>query len=287
VPVRYAAKMSESLFSREYFTEKMSNYIDNLNLLYVAFTRARQALFTWSSYNEKLSSIGDLLLEGVKQDLEIPHQGQEQWTLNLSDYYQDEIQLLEAGTLKVTGAHVKKTEKSVHLHDFGFTDFSRYLKLRKNYENFFETGGYTGRNINNGRLIHEILARIKHADELNMAVRELVFQGMLNRTESDQIENELRELISDPEVKSWFDGSFRVVNERNILTGKNGLKRPDRIMLTDDQVIVVDYKSGEKELDKYRCQIRNYMQALSACGYRNITGFIWYTRSNKRVELIL
>jgi len=58
-------------------------------------------------------------------------------------------------------------------------------------------------------------------------------------------------------------------------------------MLTDDQVIVVDYKSGEKELDKYRCQIRNYMQALSACGYRNITGFIWYTRSNKRVELII
>lgn len=287
VPVRYTPKMSESLFSREYFSEKVSNYIDNLNLLYVAFTRARQALFTWSSYNEKLSSIGDLLLEGVKRDLDIPHQGQEQCTLNLSDYYQNEIGLLEAGILKVTGAHVKKTETSVHLHDFGFTDFSRYLKLRKNYENFFETGSHTGRNINKGRLIHEILARIKHADELNMAVRELVFQGMLDRTESDQIENELRELLADPEVKSWFDGSFRVVNERNILTGKNGLKRPDRIMLTDDRVIVVDYKSGEKELDKYQYQIRNYMRALSACGYRNITGFIWYTRSNKRVGLIL
>ena len=287
VPVRYSPKMGESAFSREYFTERMCNYVDNLNLLYVAFTRARQALFTWSSYNEKLSSTGDLLLESIRQDREITHQGRELWTLNLSDYYREEMQLLEAGTLKAAGKSAKKTEKSIHLHDFGFTDFSSYLKLRKNYEDFFETGGHTVRNINKGRLIHEILARIRHVNELSMAVRELVFQGMLSRTESDQIENQLRELLSDPEVRRWFDGSFRVVNERNILTGKNGLKRPDRIMLSDDQVIIVDYKSGEKELEKYHYQVRNYMRALSACGYRNISGFIWYTRTNRRVEVIL
>ncbi len=287
LPVRYAPKMGESLFSRDYFTERMCHYVDNLNLLYVAFTRARQALFTWSSYNEKLSSIGDLLLEGIRQDREIPHQGEEQRTLDLSDYYQEEMQLLEAGTLKAARTGVKQAEKSIHLTDFGFTDFSSYLKLRKNYENFFETGDPTGRNINKGRLIHEILARIRHADELSMAVRELVFQGMLSRAESGRIEDQLRELLADPEVRSWFDGSFRVVNERNILTGKNGLKRPDRIMLSDDQVIVVDYKSGEKELEKYHYQVRNYMRALRACGYLNITGYIWYTRMNTRVEVIL
>jgi ATP-dependent exoDNAse (exonuclease V) beta subunit len=287
VPVRYAGNMRESLFSQEYFTEKMNNYIDNLNLLYVAFTRARQALFTWSSYNEKFSSAGDLLLAGIMQDTEISHQGQERWTLKLSDHYQDDTQLLEAGTLKPADTRLKKAEKSIHLQDFGFTDFHSYLKLRKNYENFFETSGHTGRNINKGRLIHEILARIKHAGELKTAVKELIFQGMLSRAEADQIEKQLRKLISDPEIQSWFDGSFRVVNERTILTGKDGLKRPDRIMLSDNQVIVVDYKSGEKELDNYHYQIRNYMRALHACGYRNITGFVWYTRNNKRVEVNL
>jgi ATP-dependent helicase/nuclease subunit A len=287
VPVRYSLKMGESLFSREYFTEKMCNYVDNLNLLYVAFTRARQALFTWSSYNGKLSSTGDLLLESIRQDREIPHQGQEKRTLNLSDYYQEETRLLEAGTLKAAGIREAKTEKSIHLRDFGFADFNSFLKLRKNYENFFETGDHPGRNINKGRLIHEILARITHANELSMAVRELVYQGMVGRTEAGQIENELRELLSDPEVISWFDGSYRVVNERNILTGVNGLKRPDRIMLSDSMVIVVDYKSGEKVLEKYHHQVRNYMRALNACGYRNITGFIWYTRINRRVEVNL
>ena len=287
VPVKYAGNMRESLFCRDYFTETMSNYIDNLNLLYVAFTRARQALFTWSAYSEKLSSIGDLLLAGIQQDQQVSHQGKDQWTLKLADYYQDEAQLLETGTLKASGTPAKKTEGGFHLRDFCFTDFSSYLKLRKNYENFFETNDRTGKNINKGRLIHEILAKIRSADELNRAIRELVFQGMLTQPEAGKIEKQLRELVSDPEVKSWFDGSFRVMNERNILTGKNGLKRPDRIMLAVDQVIVVDYKSGEKELDKYQYQIRNYMRALKACGYRHITGFIWYTRTNKRVEVSL
>jgi len=286
VPVRYAPNMRDSLFSREYFTEKMSNYIDNLNLLYVAFTRARAAIFTWSAYNEKLTSVGDLLLAAIRQDQEIPHQGQEQWTLKLSGFYREETQIMEAGLLKKAEADEKKSGKGIHLKDFGFTDFSNYLQLKKNYENFFETTDYTGRNINKGRLIHEILARITHAGELRPAIRELVFQGMMSRAGADQIEKQLKNLLVAPEVKSWFDGSFRVVNERNILTGKNGLRRPDRIMFSDDQVIVVDYKSGEKELDKYHYQVRNYMRALAACGYRNISGFIWYTRTNKRVEVL-
>lgn len=287
VPVRYAGNMRDSLFRKEYFTEKLNYYIDNLNLLYVAFTRARQALFIWSVSNGRLVSVGDLLLESILQDLRVSRQGFEQWTLNLAGSYREKEQLLEAGSLKVSEKAIKKTEGGIHLQSFGFSDFSNYLRLRKNYENFFETSDRTGRNINKGRLIHEVLAKIKHASELDRAVRELLFRGMLTRGEADQIERQLRELIADPEVKSWFDGSYRVMNERNILTGRNGLKRPDRIMLSGDQAVVVDYKSGEKELDKYRSQLRSYMQALKACSFKQITGFIWYTRSNKRVKVTL
>jgi CRISPR/Cas system-associated exonuclease Cas4 (RecB family) len=86
-------------------------------------------------------------------------------------------------------------------------------------------------------------------------------------------------------VKSWFDGTYRVVNERNILTGANGLKRPDRIMIGADGVVVVDYKSGEMESDKYKSQLRSYIRELKNCGYENVSGFIWYTRHNKRVQV--
>jgi CRISPR/Cas system-associated exonuclease Cas4 (RecB family) len=50
-------------------------------------------------------------------------------------------------------------------------------------------------------------------------------------------------------------------------------------------VIVVDYKSGEFESEKYVRQVSDYMKALEQCGYTNVKGFIWYTRMNKRVAV--
>lgn len=286
MPVRYAQMMRDSHFSGEYFTEKRNACIDNLNLLYVAFTRARQALFTWSVPEENMSSVGDWLLTGIDLDRQIPVE--EHKTLPLSAYYNAESQTLEVGALPLTGDGKPDGNKnSLRLQDAGFSDFSRYLKLRRNYENFFDAGKQPGRNINKGRLIHELLARIRHADDLNPAVSELTSLGMISRDAAEEIRGQLQDLLNDPAVKGWFDGTFRVVNERNILTGKSGLKRPDRIMISDNRVIVVDYKSGEKELDAYFTQVRSYMRALQACGYTHVVGYIWYTRTNKRVEVPL
>ncbi|MCW0483569.1 UvrD-helicase domain-containing protein [Gaoshiqia sediminis] len=287
VPVKYAKNMGESLFYQEYFVEKMSNYIDNLNLLYVAFTRARQALFTWSGYGKKLGSVGDLLKAAVSLDEHLPAGGQQHLLLNLSANFDEEDQLLEIGELTIVPSKKKDTDRAIRLQDFRFADFSNYLQLRKNHEHFFEPDGVAEKNINQGRLIHEILAKITTANELEKAVNDLVFKGMLNNNGAEQIKQQLARLLTDPAVKSWFDGSYRVMNERNILTGKRGLKRPDRIMLAEGQVVVVDYKSGEQELDKYEHQVRQYMRELQACDYPNVSGYIWYTRTNKRVRIEL
>ncbi len=107
---------------------------------------------------------------------------------------------------------------------------------------------------------------------------------MVQAAEGEQMKLQLHELVTDPEVKLWFDGSYRVLNERSILTGTE-LKRPDRIMLNDEEVIVVDYKSGEMELDKYHYQVRTYVNELKRCGYPNVSGYIWYTQTNKRVKV--
>src|SRR5690606_26304290 len=45
VPLRYQSKLAGSFFANEYFNEKHKAYIDSLNLCYVAFTRAKKALF--------------------------------------------------------------------------------------------------------------------------------------------------------------------------------------------------------------------------------------------------
>ena len=113
----------------------------------------------------------------------------------------------------------------------------------------------------------------------------LVWEGKLEAKEAGGLKAELMVMLNDVDVKSWFDGSYRIVNERNILTGVSGIKRPDRIMIGEKEVIVVDYKSGETESDRYKYQLNAYIRELKNCGYLNVAGYIWYTKFNKRVKV--
>lgn len=173
----------------------------------------------------------------------------------------------------------------VRLSEFEFVDFRKFLNIRKRGEDFFSRESKQQRGINKGKLIHEILSLIETSADLGKAVKRVETEGKIGAQEAGKMVEELTGLLNDPEVKSWFDGTFRVVNERSILTGLNGLKRPDRIMIGDDRVVVVDYKSGETESDKYKYQLLSYIRELKNCGYRNISGYIWYTRSNKRLKV--
>ena len=79
VPVRYGQILSSTIFAKDYFKERLHAFIDNLNTLYVAFTRSKEELIVFSPRPrkinkegkvEKITSIADLLWAGVETDIE-------------------------------------------------------------------------------------------------------------------------------------------------------------------------------------------------------------------------
>lgn len=288
VPVQFKKEVGESIFYREYFTEKFNTYIDNLNLMYVVFTRAKAGLYIWSSYGNSMNTIGDLLKMAIENQESIETENLNNTeTIQFSSVYNPEKKLLEWGQFSAFDEKRKEepSMKDVRLSTFEFADFRKFLNIRKRGEDFFSHENKKQRGINKGKIIHEVLSLISTAGDLPKAVKRIELEGKIGSDEAGNMLTELNALLSDQEVKSWFDGTFRVVNERNILTGANGIKRPDRIMINGNQVIVVDYKSGDVESDKYNYQLRSYMRELRNCGYENVSGFIWYTRQNKRVAV--
>ncbi|MGQ8335038.1 UvrD-helicase domain-containing protein [Sunxiuqinia sp. A32] len=284
VPVKYEASMADSEFKREYFEEKISSYIDSLNMLYVAFTRARSVLYTWSVYTGKMNTVGDLLRHSVT----VEGGGSTMVSgldVNLVENFDEENELFQYGELSIESDQRNENDGGIFLDEFRFTDFNKFLHLKKRNENFFiEQKDYEVK-INLGKIIHEVLAKIRNTEELPFAVKELILQGVVSEKQGEEIRNQLETMIKDPAINHWFDGSFEVVNERSILTGQKGIKRPDRIMIGESETIVVDYKSGDTELEKYTYQLRSYIRALKACGFKNVSGCIWYTKSNKRVKI--
>ena len=281
VPVRFREQLAQSIFSKEYFTEKFNTYIDNLNLLYVAFTRARSGLYAWATTTGKMKTVGDLLQKTVEQNPDVSSD-----LLKLNELFDKQQSLVEFGSFYQGKDDKKSGVRNLLLDRFGFSDFRKHLSIRKNTQDFLYTEGKWAGAVNKGKIIHEILSGIRRRDELEHSVRKAVFAGKISEAEADSYIREIGEMLNDPEVAEWFDGTCRVINERNILNnGTQGMKRPDRMMLKGDQLIVVDYKSGEHEPEKYKTQVRTYMALLKECGYANVKGYLWYTKHNKRVEV--
>ena len=289
VPVRYKSDLANSIFYREYFSEKFNTYIDNLNLMYVVFTRAKAALWVWATFSGKLSTVGDLLKNAVEKQTFMGSVGlREEESVSFAEVYDPEKLILEFGVLEET-TNAKHDDaqfiKDVRLSEFKFADFRKFLQIRQRGEDFFTHENKKQSGINKGKLIHEILSLVDTVSDLPKAIKQVETEGKIGSQDSLDMLSELADLLNDAEIKSWFDGTYRVVNERNILTGANGLKRPDRIMIGDEKVVVIDYKSGDTESEKYKFQVRSYLNELRKCGFKNVSGYIWYTKTNKRVAV--
>jgi ATP-dependent helicase/nuclease subunit A len=66
VPVNYSSTMAESVYRQDYLNERLQLWVDNLNLLYVAFTRAGKNLIVWSRKDQK-GTMSELLSAALPQ----------------------------------------------------------------------------------------------------------------------------------------------------------------------------------------------------------------------------
>ena len=63
------------------------------------------------------------------------------------------------------------------------------------------------------------------------------------------------------------------------------MKRPDRVLLKDGKVTVIDYKFGEQTSKRYHRQMENYIKLIKAMGYVDVKAYLWYVELDKIEEV--
>jgi ATP-dependent helicase/nuclease subunit A len=281
IPVKYGKSLEETIFRNEYSKEKYSVYLDNINLLYVAFTRARDALFGFApAPGLKDNSIANVLYNAVSYNEEDADDS----IFRLNDYYNSDRGVIEYGEMPFG-----RTEKVKMVDDFKASYSVSYdtgsLRLKLHGENYFSTEGEEVRKkINYGKLMHTVFEGINRYEDIGPAIRKLVIEGVLPEDESHEIEDRVRELVSDPVISGWFAPDNEVMTEAAILLSTGTTRRPDRVVFRDGKTTVVDFKFGE-EHENHKEQVRHYCLLLGDMGYSNIEGFIWYVDRNKTVRV--
>ena len=280
VPVKYSKELTNTIFSDYYKEEKYSVYLDNINLLYVAMTRAKEVLYGLSVDNPRSeNTIAGVLKSAVSSDPDSNTESQ----ISLKSFYNNETKTFEYGEMPENKAE-KQDKTSLISSGYDVSQTMDSLKLKLHGENYFSSGNEAVRKkINYGKLMHEVFEGINTTADIPAAVRKLVLEGKITEEESENIEKRVNEMIVKPVVSEWFAQDIKVLTEAGILLPSGSTRRPDRVIFKDGKATIIDFKFGE-ENPHYAGQIDLYRSLLIDMGYNDIEGFIWYVDKDKIVS---
>ena len=297
VPIDYSPKMMGSIYEKEYLHEHLQNTVDNLNLLYVAFTRAAKSLYVVGKRGAKnsRSALIELCLPLVAESMpEAQLEGMENNEAAIVFEYgtcqtsQPELPS-QNNEKESSNPFLQKSEAisvSIRTYD-SKVNFRQSNRSRDFIEG--EDIDQQRRYIQAGSILHEIFSTIQTEKDIPEALQRLQFEGILYDEEmtAERITSMLRKRLSDQRVASWFSPRWTLFNECTILSVEDGEvceHRPDRVMTDGNEWIVVDFKFGHPD-PEYHTQVHRYMDLLSSMGHQNIKGYLWYVYSNKIEEV--
>lgn len=273
-PVKYSSAMSGSAFSDEYYREKVYSHVDAVNMLYVALTRAKEALYVFVPRSSS-SDIGALL-----------------WDAAVVDGDRDAA-YVEYGTPSGPEPDKRGTEaamRNVIVRGYPTSDVTMPLRLPA--QRYFEDadGGErvpTPRSV--GIMMHSVLGSATSAADAEQCIDRMRNSGMLGEEQAQELAEALRREFRRPKVAEWFSGEWdEVRNECDIISNATvGTRRPDRVMVRGDRAVVVDYKFGSDRSGRHVKQVAEYMRLVADMGYRHVEGYVWYISLGDIVDVAL
>ena len=302
-PVDYSRnQMMGTIYEKDYLHEHLQNTVDNLNLLYVAFTRACKGLYVFGKRGAKASRSG--LIEDC-----LPLVAQEIPEAILSGIEDEkgELQFSLAGDSR-NSSNSRSSRNSGQTSENPFlqpaapiaVDF-RYMDSQVNFRQSNRSQAFIEAEesdeierlnyIQTGSVLHQIFSMIRTTEDIEDALKQLQFEGVLydERITPERITSMLRKRLQDPRVADWFSSHWTLFNECTILTMEDGEvkeRRPDRVMTDGQQWVVVDFKFGSPKPEYYD-QVREYLALIKTMQPEaEVDGYLWFVYSNKIEEVV-
>ena len=319
IPVDFSEKLKQTAFADDYWEEMSQLHAENVNLLYVALTRARFNLvvldeFTIPKSEEKTgpklaaATMGRLLYEVVgccplvDDCVRISASGADVSFSNRVFQYGSVVPSANSDDSSSPTENVGENDTFVVKGRFRQSTAAN---------RFVRSGSLEpDENIDYGNTMHALLAKVGEIicpedcpAAIAKAADELQFEGLLAANAAHLFIKDLCEAFSalgEDALKCWFGPRLKVYVESGIvlfpeMSGqKDGVEeyRPDRVVLDIESGIfrVIDYKTGtfsDAAFIKHSKQVRNYMGLVAKINpLAKVEGFVWYV-CDKQVRKVI
>ncbi len=301
IPLKFGRQVRESVLFGQYYTEQLYNYMDALNGLYVATTRART--FLWMLAPDPVAKKQDSGKQASDKEGGSPRDG---------------VNVTDVGKLiyKVLGEHAQVTTSgSLYLGTDKYVSGATDPEVKQGDDVVDHEGsdliirGYPGSDLlinllstkydmdpekrEKQRLsamfssaLHEMMASLQASEDIAGAVSHLVAEGRLSQTEGERAVQLLDQAWSHPVLGPLLTADYRQGNEQAIIDKNGKTWRPDKVLFADQETVVIDFKlSSTLEDPSHIAQLQGYMDFLQQMGLPDVKGYLYYFLQHEMVAV--
>ena len=266
LPVRQTSSLKDSVFANAYWEEEVKSYLDNLNLLYVAMTRAGDALLVNTHAKGKSGYVSKLLLEFAEQQ----------------DNWQEADRKLAIGSesdFALMSQDKKEKEEAFSVSSINLTYYESHnwqdkLRIKQSKTLVLEDSGLSKTDL--GIYVHDIFSKLNDLSEIPVLLEKVKAEKMLNNEDYESIQKLVKDnLQKGSDLLPWFETELEVKTEVPVLLPDGSLIRLDRVLLKNNEARILDFKTGKKS-DQDNKQLNFYRNTLKKMGYEKVTAHIAY-----------
>jgi ATP-dependent exoDNAse (exonuclease V) beta subunit len=257
-----------------YTIKKQEELLDNINVLYVALTRAEEQLYIISSKN--FSSKG-----------EVPKNNMCAFFVNYliaQGIYKEDVFEYQMGTSTKLSSEDKHEDRSKIIPNVAEVLNPKNIKIAQREALMW--GTHQQEAIEYGNVIHEILSFVNTKNDVDLAITKALENGLIQLGQKEAVYQTILEIVNLESLINHFAEGNRVLNEQTIIQKEGKIIKPDRMAITPDQkVYLLDYKTGVAN-SKYIEQLNDYQHAIEEIGYEVIEKVIVYIGAEVEVHLL-
>ncbi len=254
-----------------YFQKSQEELLDNINVLYVALTRAEEQLYVISNMN--LDSKGIARKNNMSTFFV-------DYLVNKGEFEVDKLEY-EFGNPSKLSSESDKTDDVQQIQSVKEVLNPKNIKIAQRESVMW--GTHQQEAIEYGNVVHEILSFVKTKNDVDLAITKAIESGLITINQKDMVFKTIQEIVNHSELSICFEEGNEVFNEQTIIQKEGKTIKPDRMVLTNNkEVYLLDYKTGTHN-PKYQLQLENYQNAIEKMGYKVVKKSLVFIGKNINV----
>lgn len=247
-------------------TERRLDEVDRLNVLYVAMTRPKEQLYIVCPTPPKDSKDELNYARLIKEFVDTQHPA-----FGDADF-------------RHQGKAEEGRRNEVALHQLSFAEWTTKVQVASPAEHALTP--LQEESVQLGNAVHDMMSLVHHAGDVDAAVLRMAADGRMTESLQERLAAVAHNVVSHPDSERFFRDGYDVKTECD-LCDDEGLCRPDRVVLTENETWVVDFKTGRDLGEEHDRQVRRYCRAMTAMGYSQVSGWLIYLLPEVRVRQVL